>query len=97
MKIENLENLQEINTEELSSLEGGSIFLHPIEMKNTVEITAIEDIRIETHEPMLEEKPELKPLPDPIKGFPLPRPIHRCYPYPPKCLPGHPPFCAIPL
>ncbi|NEO80925.1 hypothetical protein [Moorena sp. SIO4G3] len=96
MKIENLENLQEINTEELSSFQGGSIFPHPIEMKNTVEITAIEDIRIDTHQPMPEEKPEPKPLPEPMKRFPLPGPIHRCYPFP-KCFPGHPPFCAIPL
>ena len=102
MKIENLENFQEINTEELSSLEGGSVFLHPIEIKNTIEITAIEDIRIDNHPPILEEKPEPeplpepKPLPEPIKGFPLPRPIHGCYSFQ-KCFPGHPPFCAIPL
>ncbi len=101
MKIENLENLQEINTEELSSLQGGSLFANPIEIKNTVEITAIEDIRI-SYQSMPEEKLEFKPLPEPItfsepiKGFPLPRPIYGCYPFQ-KCLPGHPPFCAIPL
>ncbi|AOX03845.1 hypothetical protein BJP34_34375 [Moorena producens PAL-8-15-08-1] len=97
MKIDNLENFQEINTEELSSLEGGSIFANPIEIKNTVEITAIEDIRI-SYQSMPEEKPEPEPIPDPIKRFPLPRPIHGCYPILPyKCIPGHPPFCAIPL
>lgn len=95
MKIENLENLQEINTEELSSLEGGIMLRDDMDIMRIKDIV-IKDIVIDPHRPMPEEKPEPKPLPEPIKRFPLPRPIHGCYPFP-KCFPGHPPFCAIPL
>ena len=93
MKIENLENIQEINTEEFSSLQGGMMMRNDMKMMDMMEMKAR---MIDPHPPMPEEKPEIKPLPDPIKRFPLPGPIHRCYPFP-KCFPGHPPFCAIPL
>ncbi|NEO39869.1 MAG: hypothetical protein F6J90_27465 [Moorea sp. SIOASIH] len=88
MKIENLENLQEINTEEFSSLQGGMMIRNDMEMMEMMEMKAR---IIDPHPPMPEEKPEPKPIR-------LPRRIHRCYPpLPHKCIPGHPPFCAIPL
>ncbi|AOY84245.1 hypothetical protein BJP36_34295 [Moorena producens JHB] len=93
MKIENLENLQEINTEEFSSLQGGRMIQHPMDIRDIRDIIDIKDIKIDPHPPMPRPKPQPQPIPLPR---PLPRPFP-CYPYPPKCLPGHPPFCAIPL
>ncbi|NEO48363.1 MAG: hypothetical protein F6K55_31300 [Moorea sp. SIO4A3] len=86
MKIENLENLQEINTEELSSLEGGRMIAHPVDIKD------IEDIKIDIHRPMPEPEPQPKP-PIIAKPVPLPRPYPCYYPLPPKCGPIHPPYC----
>ncbi|NEO44927.1 MAG: hypothetical protein F6K55_12635 [Moorea sp. SIO4A3] len=91
MKIENLENLQEINPEELSSLEGGRMIAHPVDI---IDIKDIEDIKIDIHRPMPEPEPQPNP---PIIGkpVPLPRPYPCYYPLPPKCGPIHPPYCYV--
>ena len=87
MKIENLENLQEINTEELSSLEGGRMIAHPVDI---IDIKDIEDIKIDIHRPMPEPQPKPPIIAQPI---PLPRPNPCYYPLPPKCGTIHPPYC----
>ncbi|NEO72790.1 hypothetical protein [Moorena sp. SIO3H5] len=90
MKIENLENLQEINTEELSSLEGGRMIAHPVDIRDMIDIKEIEDLRIDPHpSPMPEPKPSII-----AKPVPLPRPNPCYYPLPPKCGPVRP-YCYV--
>ncbi|NEO80926.1 hypothetical protein [Moorena sp. SIO4G3] len=88
MKIENLENLQEINTEEFSSLQGGRMIAHPVDIRDMIDF---EDIKIDIHRPMPEPMPEPNP-PIIAKPIPLPRPNPCYYPLPPKCGPVHP-YC----
>ncbi|WP_424096353.1 hypothetical protein [Moorena producens] len=95
MKIENLENLQEINTEEFSSLQGGRMIQAPMDIRDMIDIKDIEDIKIDIHRPMPKPEPEPKP-PIIAKPFPLPRPpINPCYPHPPICGPVRPYCYAI--
>ncbi|AOY84247.1 hypothetical protein BJP36_34305 [Moorena producens JHB] len=95
MKIENLDNLQEINTEEFSSLQGGRMIQHPMDIRDMVDIKGIEDLKIAPHRPMPEPKPQPKP---PIIARPIPRPhpFPCYYPLPPKCGPVHP-YCYVQL
>ncbi len=77
MKIENLDNLEELNTEEVFSIQGG--FLAD---------SSIEDISIEKVDISIEDKLIYPVEPVPIKPYPLPYcrpyPLPYCHPYPIK-------------
>ena len=91
MKIENLENLQDINTDELSSLEGGRMIQHPMDIRDMIDIKDIKELRVDPHpSPMPQPKPPII-----AKPFPLPRPNPCYYPLPPKCGPVRPYCYAI--
>ena len=88
MKIENLDNLEELNTEEVFSIQGGLSVEFPIE-----------DISIEKVDISIEDKLIYPVEPGPIEPYPLP-----CYPYPrPYPCSPYPikdwklSWCAVPL
>ena len=92
LKIKNLDNLQELSTEGVSSIEGG------------LSLVQESDLRIAPVEALPQEKPHpvtfyptkpfypTRPLPEPIKPY-YPLPYYPCSPYPIK--EGKLPWCAV--
>ncbi|NES06104.1 MAG: hypothetical protein F6K22_26825 [Okeania sp. SIO2F4] len=90
LKIENLDNLEELNTEEVFSIQGGLSVEFPIE-----------DISIEKVDISIKEKLIYPVEPGPIKPYPLPYcrpyPLPYCRPYPTKGGKLQLPWCAVVL
>ncbi len=96
LTIENLDNLEELNTDEVFSIEGGLLIDSSIKAEK-VDISIPEKVDIS-----IEDKLIYPVEPGPIKPF-KPYPLPYCRPYPlPYCHPyptkgGNLPWCAVVL
>ncbi len=89
--IENLDNLEELNTEEVFSIQGGLLVDYPV-IEEKLDISIAEKVDFSIKDKLIYPVKPIKPYPLPCYPYPLP-PV--CSPYPTKG--GNLPWCAVVL